>query len=295
MSATSSWTRHAWGRAASTAWRLVLLLLCSSCVNRCGADSGTTGAAISADAPANANPSLLSGRSASAPAQGGAVEAGAQTRNSPIEDAGESCPDGMVRIEGGKLSARRKVPAVIRTMCVDRTEVTVQSYAECVAKGACQAPTTGDACNWSVPGRELHPMNCIDLDGAEAYCKQHDARLPTHDEWEWAASGRAAATVYPWGNSPPSDRACWSGVVKRSSTCPVGTFPSGNSPEGISDLSGNVAEWTSTEFHRGSGTVIVRGGGWDDQQPEPLRTDTTDHQGRESPYRSIGFRCVIER
>ncbi|WP_372518218.1 formylglycine-generating enzyme family protein [Polyangium jinanense] len=274
-------------RELGTRGLLLSALLCSSCAPRCGADTGATGAATPAESPA-----ILPSGSARAPQPTDSSDMDAPKKTRSTKGSSEGCPDGMVRVEGGTLSTRRKAPAAIKTICVDRIEVTVQSYAECVAKGVCQEPGSGKACNWGVPGREQHPINCVDLAGAEKYCKQKGARLPDFNEWEWAAEGRDAATSYPWGNSPPEENACWSGTTKRTSTCPVGSFPSGDSPQGISDLSGNVSEWTTTAFLDMPGTVLLPGGSWWDKDPDALKAIAADHDVPGQKYHSIGFRCV---
>jgi formylglycine-generating enzyme required for sulfatase activity len=50
---------------------------------------------------------------------------------------------------------------------IDRTEVTVEAYAECVAAGACTEPRSRsewrcdtEERNWGQLGRERHPANC---------------------------------------------------------------------------------------------------------------------------------------
>lgn len=205
---------------------------------------------------------------------------------------GDGCPIGMVKLLGGKLSARRRVPVIMPSLCVEQHEVTVKEYAECVFDGKCMLPKIDDACNWSHDDTDDHPVNCVNLDDGETYCKwRYNARLPTHDEWEWAAAGREAANIFPWGNDPPGDRVCWSGITKRNGTCPVNSHPAGNSPEGISDLAGNVDEWTSTIFSEGLGSYVVRGGAWWDTNSELLGTDVMNHEMRKSRLELIGFRC----
>lgn len=80
--------------------------------------------------------------------------------------------------------------------------------------------------------------------------------LPSEAQWEKAAAAEprlgsssqrsellAAKQRYPWGDAPDPNRANYhdTGI---GTTSPVGCFPSGASPYGIEDLSGNVWEWT---------------------------------------------------
>src|SRR5262249_22284856 len=121
-------------------------------------------------------------------------------------------------------------------------------------------------CNYGVPGRGDHPINCVDWLQADAFCKAYGKRLPTEEEWEWAARGGARGTTYPWGDEPPGKQVCWDGEGSelgkgsRQLTCAVGSHRAGDSPLGIHDLAGNVWEWTSS-IHTAEARVY-RGGGW---------------------------------
>ncbi|MBI2389138.1 MAG: SUMF1/EgtB/PvdO family nonheme iron enzyme [Deltaproteobacteria bacterium] len=166
-----------------------------------------------------------------------------------------SCPSGMVEIAGGSFRMRvRGDDVTVKTFCLDRLEVRVASYEECVAKDGCandhpgRVMVLGDAavdpaCNVGKPDRKNHPMNCVDHAQADHFCKSRGARLPHEEEWEWAARGGTKGTRYPWGAAAPDTMICWSGVSVRSGTCEVGAHE-GDSPLGVRDLIGNVWEWS---------------------------------------------------
>jgi formylglycine-generating enzyme required for sulfatase activity len=147
---------------------------------------------------------------------------------------------------------------------MDVTEVTVAKYGECVATGRCAPAVTGLYCNGARKDRVDHPTNCVDFKRATAYCEWAGKRLPTEEEWEYAARG-TDGRKYPWGNDgqSPSKRACW---YHMDGTCAVGSYPSGDSPFGLHDMVGNVAEWTSSFFSdnydkpRDKTNHVVRGG-----------------------------------
>ncbi len=73
-------------------------------------------------------------------------------------------------------------------------------------------------------------------------------RLPDENEWEAAAAG-FEKREYAYGNELDKNKcnAKESGIGKTSS---VGIFRAGDTPEGISDLTGNVWEWTISDYHQ---------------------------------------------
>ena len=171
-------------------------------------------------------------------------------------------------------------------------------------KGHRTEPDEADAPNFRLPN---HPRIYVRWYEAVAFCawlSEHlgyTVRLPTELEWEKAArstDGRA----YPWGNEFDALK-CNNdvGLASIGQTSAVGIFPSGASPCGAMDMSGNVWEWCATEFDSGDiptaiinndHRCVLRGGSWD------LYYDTdfqTIHRIKDSPnFRLdyIGFRLV---
>ena len=156
------------------------------------------------------------------------------------------------------------------------------------------------------PGYERHPVNEVTWNGARAYCSWRGARLPTEAEWEAAARGREGR-IFPWGSEPPTaQRAVF--ARRSNETEPVGARPAGATPEGMHDLAGNVAEWTSTLYRpypyragdgredaQAPGERVTRGGDHVfDAAPEKLRASFRAGFSRAvaAGHRHIGFRCA---
>lgn len=141
----------------------------------------------------------------------------------------------------------------VRDFEISRTPVTVEQFAECVAKNKCTAPDNGPNsnnganCNWMKEGREYHPVNCVTWEQAVQYARFKQARLPTEAEWEYAATSGGRNQKYPWGNESPT---CNRAVMNEGGsgcgyggTMPVCSKPAGNTEHGLCDISGNVAQW----------------------------------------------------
>jgi formylglycine-generating enzyme required for sulfatase activity len=106
-------------------------------------------------------------------------------------------------------------------------------------------------------GIEDHPVVYVDLDDARAYADWAGKRLPSEEEWQYAAQGTDGRT-WPWGEQLEPGR-CNRGET--GGTTPVKAFPGGRSPFGCYALCGNVWHWT--ESRRSDGRTrfcIIRGG-----------------------------------
>jgi hypothetical protein len=210
----------------------------------------------------------------------------------PIRPAAERdavCPYGMQHVLGGQLG---KLPLL--EFCIDATEVTAQAYAECVNAGTCDAPSRSRFSTWREAGKEQHPVTDVTWYDATRYCEHVGKRLPTAEEWEWAARGRNEERPFPWGTmSPTSDLACWNRADAGLGTCPTGDHPLGRSRDGVLDLSGNVAEWTASSFEGNERRRVVMGGSWRDEVPAKLEARArSGHKSRDEGDGDVGFRCA---
>jgi formylglycine-generating enzyme required for sulfatase activity len=267
---------------------------------------------------------------------------GRSERAATVDDAGAAvalfCPKGMIRIAADEvrhgidngLKDEQPAHAVkMAAFCIDATEVSVAEYKECVDRKSCPGghdqadwPSKEDRAKWSPfcnegkPNRAAHPMNCVSFDDAAAYCRWAGKKLPTEEQWEYAARGNDGR-VYPWGNAAPTparvngcgERCAMPGspdtIALRlqgddgfEATSPTGALVEGASPFNAFDMAGNVAEWVDAPFctypEKACGTSlrVVRGGSWTSELPSEMRTTARAKASPAVRQADVGFRCV---
>ena len=194
-------------------------------------------------APGPAAGSRVAG--AAGPGFGSAAAADVRPQPGAVFRDCEVCPE-MVVMPDGRLA-------------LGRYEVTVDEYRAFAsaagggAGGGCV--TLGDGDSWQNPGfaqTDRHPVTCVSWDDAQAYVSWLSRtagvtyRLPTEAEWD-----RAAAA---------SQRGCDRVRTGNRATCPVGSY--GANGAGLSDMVGNLWEWTEDCFEGDCGRRVLRGGSW---------------------------------
>ena len=102
-----------------------------------------------------------------------------------------------------------------------------------------------------------HPVVGVSWFEAQAYANAFGARLPDFDERIAIIRG-LEKRVYPWG-SPFGHGNCNTKEEALGQTCAVGMFVHDQTPDGVCDLVGNVAEWTAEDFE---GKAVIHPGSW---------------------------------
>ena len=191
---------------------------------------------------------------------------------------------------------------------------------------------------FSSPAYNDYPVVGVTWEQAEAFCAWRTNyllrslglqaryiqryRLPTEIEWEYAARGKEG-NPYPWeGQEMKNEKGCFYANFKPDEgnytddgnliTSKVGIY--GANSNGLFDMAGNVAEWTSTVYTEAGVAAMadlnpelsynaaaedpyilkrksVRGGSWKDPLSY-IRSAWRTWEYQNQPRSYIGFRCV---
>ncbi len=160
---------------------------------------------------------------------------------------------------------------------------------------------------WTIPAQDAHgdpveptmPALLIRAEDAEAYAawlsRKRDRvfRLPSRDEWEYAARG-GDGRIYPWGDYTEPTFS-WGREPQRGRPvpAPVGRCSEDCSPFGVRDLAGGVGDWLADDYVEGGAQRHVGGGSWFASHSYQRLTRRV---GMDPAHRSagVGFRLLLE-
>ena len=224
----------------------------------------------------------------------------------------------MVKIQGGRFMMGRsdgldfekpEHEVEVKDFWMDKTEITTGEYYEFV-KAKDYKPTPA---YWEdgkpLASEEKFPIRFVNMNDIRAFADWRSKRdgviyrLPTENEWEYAARNGSDGNLYPWGDEFKNGCA----VVDQPDTKPesVGSKACGANKWGVQDLIGNVYEWTSTETAlypgnpgqvdpRYQNTFVIRGGSAFDKSTGKSAISSTFRGFVEPTKRDarLGFRLV---
>ena len=145
------------------------------------------------------------------------------------------------------------------------------------------------------------PIRGVSWYEADAYCLSQKKRLPTEVEWEKAARG-SDERLFVWGDQFSQVNANFGNHVRS-----IGSLPSDTSVYGVSDLNGNVSEWTASWYNSyknsefkdtlyGENVKVIRGGSFHKMKHGLMKEfiilpyrNFAPPQGR---FWDTGFRCA---
>jgi formylglycine-generating enzyme len=227
----------------------------------------------------------------------------------------------------------------VATFALDRTPVTVADFRRfIVATGyESDAERHGDAgvlggdgrwrllprARWDqpqgpdhAPAPDDHPVTQVSWHDAERFCTWSGKRLPSEHEWEHAArSGHTDAPAYAMGDRLLHEGEFlanfWQGQFPIYNTGADGwlyTSPAGllgHSPLGLTDMAGNVWEWTSSGYvpygsaaalEHAAPARVMRGGSYlcSIGGCEGFRVSARGHATPDSSLMHVGIRCAAD-
>lgn len=156
--------------------------------------------------------------------------------------------------------------------------------------------------------RDAYPVVGVSWDDAMDYCRHYGLSLPTETQWDWMARG-SERREYAWGSEPPGvdranrgDKACCQpdDADGFAGTAPVGSFSKGDTPDGVSDVTGNVWEWVDGWYEDGLADSagkerkfrVLRGGAWNSDDAHLKASYRLGYRGDFRYAANGGFRCV---
>lgn len=230
----------------------------------------------------------------------------------PVRPATPAPPENMAYVAGGTFRMGRddgdeyERPSHVVTVSpffIDKFEVTCAAYQKFMDARGFAAPQNWPNGRMPAGGEQL-PVTGVSWVDANAYAEWAGKRLPTEEEWEFAARGQDA-TLYPWGNTWKGDAANTLEASQKRVVA-VGSFSQGASPYGAFDMTGNAWEWTSTQLaaypgghisdqnsQAGQQLMVIRGGSYESNNKQATTTYRMGWPAQgATTYAQSGFRCV---
>ncbi len=203
----------------------------------------------------------------------------------------------------------------LKAYYIDKNEVTIGDYFNFVSQNAFKGYRGYKKPN---PEGRKKAVTRIHFFDAFKYCDWKGKTLPTEAEWEYAAT--RGKRSFPWGEGAVNGKranycdlncpAPWSDFreddhYKR--IAPVGSYPLGNTPDGIADMAGNLWEMTRTIHNSGkiikyqkdkkysremqNQYIVIKGGSYG-SKAEHLKSNV--RRPSHVTFRSshVGFRCI---
>jgi eukaryotic-like serine/threonine-protein kinase len=217
-----------------------------------------------------------------------------------------TAPPGMVFIPAGKFTMGNGVSekeaekpehdVEVKPFFIDQFEVTNEDYYKCVQAGKCEHPGW---VNRKYPeGKGNYPVVNVSWYDAQKYAEWAVKRLPTEEEWEYAARGSTDKRLYPWGNdfdkNKVNSKETGIGQAER-----VDSFPGGRTRLGVINMVGNVSEWIDADFKPYPNSLapplpnvkIVRGCDFNCNESQLILTRRYFLRPNERDS-AVGFRCA---
>lgn len=191
----------------------------------------------------------------------------------------------------------------VASFSISKYEVTNAQYAVFVKETGHRSPAGWNGSSFPKGADDL-PVTSVTWTDAVEFCKWlskkegREYRLPTEEEWEFAARG-PDSNLFPWGPTFEPNRANSKELGETLLSVKSDSMKRDSSPFGVIGMAGNVSEWTSSDYKayrgnttdrpRAAGNKVMRGGNYKSDNwvtPATFRFDVSpDFSSGESGFR----------